>query len=208
MISYIWAKLFKKIRGKAVKNSQIDKTSVIESGSHLVNVNMDRYSYCGYDCTFINVDIGSFCSISDNVIIGGATHPIEWVSTSPIFRKRKDSIKRKFAFLEYEVSQKTTIGHDVWIGTNVLVKQGVKIGNGAIVGMGSVVTKDVDPYTIVAGNPAKEIRKRFPDEIIQVLQKSQWWTYSESSLLEIGSKFDDINAFVEYITEVKKSGRK
>ena len=94
-ISYLLAKVLKKIRGSAIVNSKIHKTSKVESGSHIVNTVFDRHSFCGYDCEIFNCDIGSFCSIANNVIIGGGMHPIDWVSTSPVFYEGRDSVKLK-----------------------------------------------------------------------------------------------------------------
>lgn len=96
------------------------------------------------------------------VSVGLAKHPMTWVSTSPAFYCGRGSIPKNLAVLDFcSDAPKTVIGHDVWIGKGVFIKGGVEIGNGAIIGMGSVVTKDVPPYTIVAGNPAREIRLRF-----------------------------------------------
>ena len=84
-IQYLWAKIFKKIRSSAIINSKVPKTAKIYSGSHVVNSQIGRYTYCGYDCEIINAKIGSFCSIARGVKIGGAMHPTNWVSTSPLF---------------------------------------------------------------------------------------------------------------------------
>src|SRR6185312_1217704 len=96
-ILYILSKVLKKIRGSSIINSKIDKTSKVESGSHIVNTTFDRYSFCGYDCEIVNCDIGSFCSIANNVKIGGGMHPMQWVSMSPVFYEGRDSIKAKFS---------------------------------------------------------------------------------------------------------------
>ncbi|MHB1105219.1 MAG: CatB-related O-acetyltransferase [Lutibacter sp.] len=181
-VSYLWSKLFKKLHGKAIINSVIDKTSKVEAGSEVVNTIMGKHSFCGYNCEIINCEIGSFCSIANNVTIGGGMHPMDWVSMSPVFYEGKDSVKAKFSEHKRIPPQKTVIGHDVWIGHSVIIKQGVNIGTGAVIGMGSVVTKDVSPYAIVAGNPAKLIRKRFSEELIIALLDSKWWKLSEDNL--------------------------
>ncbi len=197
-LKYIWSKVVKRLRGSALKNSHIHKTSKVESGSHIVNTTMGRHSFCGYDCEIVNCDIGSFCSIANGVIIGGGMHPIKWVSTSPVFYEGRDSVKTKFSTHKRKVAKKTTIGHDVWIGQNVLVKQGVSIGTGAVIGMGSVVTKDVEPYAIVAGNPAQVIRKRFDNDIIESLLNLNWWTLPDSELKELAVYFNDVQYLLKF----------
>ncbi|WP_418187286.1 CatB-related O-acetyltransferase [Aliarcobacter lanthieri] len=206
-LSYIWSKILKKLRLSALKNCKIDKTSKIESGCNLVNVEMNRHSFCGYNCEMTNVEIGSFCSIANGVIIGGGMHPIDWVSMSPVFYEGRDSVKAKFSEHKRDKVLKTMIGHDVWIGQNCLIKQGITIGNGAVIGMGSVVTKNVEPYTIVAGNPAKFIRKRFNDEIIENLEKSKWWNFSDLELKYYAKYFKKPSTFLEELERKIRNGK-
>ncbi|MGE5355532.1 MAG: CatB-related O-acetyltransferase [Deltaproteobacteria bacterium] len=196
-ILYYWAKFFKKIKYKAILNSKIHHTSKVEAGSEFINSTMDKHSFCGYDCEIINCDIGSFCSIANRVVIGGGMHPMGWVSTSPVFYEGKDSVKQKFSEHKRVPPRKTIIGHDVWIGEYAILKQGIKIGTGAVIGMGSVVTKDVEPYSIVGGNPAKEIRKRFDSETIDELLKSKWWDYSDKELNNYAKYFNEPQEFLK-----------
>ena len=195
-VIYYFSKAIKKLRCSAIKNSKIHRTSKIESGSSIVNVFMDKYSFCGYNCEIFNCEIGSYCSIANNVVIGGAMHPIKWVSMSPVFYEGRDSVKKKFAHYTREIDKMTIIEHDVWIGQNVLIKQGVRIGIGAIIGMGSVVTKDVEPYTIVAGNPAKEIKKRFDEITINRLLASKWWELNDKEISKYSPYFIDPAKFL------------
>lgn len=197
IIRTIWAKIFKKVRFSCIRNSVIDKTSKVESGCNIVSMKMDRYSFCGYDCDIINAEIGSFCSIANNVVIGGAMHPIKWVSTSPVFYKGRDSVKKKFSEFKRVEDKKTIIGHDVWIGQGTYIKQGVSIGTGAVIGMGSIVTKDVLPYSIVAGNPAKLIRYRFSEEVVKGLLESEWWEFSDSKLSEMSKNIQNPEQFLK-----------
>ena len=196
MLSYVWYKVIKKLQGKAIRNSKIHKTSKVEAGSVVVNTTMDKYSYCGYDCKIINCDIGSFSSLADGIIIGGATHPMEWVSMSPVFYKGRDSVKKKFSEFPLPGTAKTTIGNDVWIGDRAIIKAGVKVGDGAVIGMGSVVTHDVLPYEIVAGNPAKRIRFRFDNETIEELKNVEWYNWSEDIIQERAKSIKNVREFI------------
>lgn len=188
---YIASRLLKKARGSAVADSEIHPTSKVESGSTIIRTRFDRHSFCGYDCTFIDCDVGAFCSIASKVTVGGSRHPIEFVSTSPAFLSHRDSIKMKFSRHQYVYRAQTTIGNDVWIGENVLIKGGVSIGHGAVIGMGSVVTRDVPPYAIVGGNPARQIRMRFAPEIVEALLKMAWWSLPNHELSRLALHFRD-----------------
>ena len=176
-LKYLYGKFFKKIvRGKCVINSIIHKTAKINSGATIVDSTIGRYTYTCYDDEIVNCEIGQFCSISDEVVIGGAEHPISWVSTSPVFQNVKHSgPKRKFSEYDFEGIKRTVIGNDVWIGRRAIIKAGVTVGDGAVIGSGSVVTKDVPPYAIVGGVPANIIRYRFDEETIKELLQSEWW---------------------------------
>lgn len=196
-LEYLFSKLIKKLHLKAILNCKIHKTSHVAAGCHLVNVEMNKYSDIGYDCTIINTTIGSFCSFGANIIIGGANHTINWVSTSQVFSSQKDSLKKKFANHSFSHFQSNVIGNDVWIGNNVLIKAGITIGDGVVIGMGSVVTKDIPPFEIWAGNPAKLIKQRFDDDIIGKLIKIQWWNWSDSKIQEHAKYFNNIQEFIK-----------
>ena len=123
--------------------------------------------------------IGSFCSIATGatfVMHGNQGHRAEWASTFPFFYMNKDGA---FADPEdpFRPAGDTVVGHDVWIGTEAMIMPGVKIGHGAVVGSRALVTRDVEPYTIVGGHPAKPIRKRFSDEEIAMLLELAWWEW-------------------------------
>lgn len=202
-IEYIYSKIVKKLRGSSIVYSTIHPTSKIESGSNVVLTQMDKYSFCGYDCELVNCTIGSYCSIANNVIIGGAMHPVSWASMSPVFYHGRDSVKKKFSTFHRDPELKTTIGHDVWLGHGAHIKQGVTIGNGAVVGMGAVVTKDVPPYAIVAGNPAHLIRMRFSDDIIAQLEDSKWWELDDDKLSHCAEYIKEPLKFIEAVKRVK-----
>ena len=202
-LRYLISKLIKKIHLPAIKDSCLSKNSRVCPGSHLVKVELDSYSYIGNFCTVINTKVGKFCSIGDNNIIGGASHPMGWVSTSPVFYEGKNILGCNFSNHKFESYKKTIIGNDVWIGNNCLIKGGVEIKNGAVIGMGSVVTKDVGAYEVWAGNPARMIKKRFDNEIIiDMLLKSNWWNYSDDKLVKTALNFNDVEKFIKNL-EIK-----
>lgn len=130
--------------------------------------------------------IGKFCAIAKDVkfIMNGANHKISGFSTYPfsIFGNGWEKVLPKPGDLPFKGN--TTVMNDVWIGYDSLIMPGVTIGNGAIVASRSVVTKNVEPYTIVGGNPAKVIRKRFDDEVIQILEKLSWWNWNAEKITE------------------------
>lgn len=203
-LCYIISKIIKKIQLPAVKDSNIDSKAKICSASQVVNTSLGRYSYIGNNCTIINTDVGKFTSIADNCIIGGSSHPIDWVSTSPVFYKGKNILKKNFSENKYIPVTETIIGNDVWIGSNVLIKGGVKIGNGSVIGMGSVVTKDIQNYEVWAGNPARLIRKRFEDNIINELLKIEWWDFNDADLETHSDLINDIEQFIASNTKRSK----
>lgn len=181
------------------KNCLISKSSKIYPFSIITNSKINSFSYISYACKINNTTIGKFCSIAQNVKMGLGIHPINFISTSPLFYTPNNPLKyilsKNKVFNEHEP---IIIGNDVWIGTNVTILDGVKIGDGAIIGAHSLVTKDIAPYTIVGGIPAKELKKRFSPEVVEELLDIKWWDYSieklkETSIHEMFSKEVDIN---------------
>lgn len=197
----LWAKFFQRLHGTAVRSSSIDKLAKVCSNCNIINCKMEKCSYIGVNSCVVNTEIGKFCSIADNVYIGGARHPLEWVSTSPAFQNvKRTSSKIKYSQLDWNpFSKKVVIGNDVWIGHGVVIQQGVTIGDGAVIGSNAVVTKDVPPYAIVAGAPAKLIRYRFDGVIINKLEKIKWWNLSDDKLRQLGPYMNDINSFLNFI---------
>lgn len=202
-ISSLYAKIMKKLRGHSAINSQIHPTAIIYSGSEVFKSTLGRYSYIGYDCKISYSDIGAFCSFADHVYTGGDEHPMEWVSMSPVFENVKHSGPRhRFSRFEVSPTPRTTIGNDVWVGHGVSIKAGVTIGNGAVLGTGCVVTKDIPPYAIVAGVPARIIRYRFDEETICQLESSQWWTLSDDKLQNLAKYIRDPKEFLKRISKI------
>jgi len=136
------------------------------------------------------------------VIIGGARHPMEWVSMSPVFYAGRDSVRTKFAEHVLVSPDPVNIGNDVWIGSAAILLSGISVGDGAVVGAGSVVTKDVPPYAIVAGNPAKLIRYRFDNETIKKIMEIKWWNFTDEQLLRMGKCFNQPNCFFKMMKSI------
>jgi acetyltransferase-like isoleucine patch superfamily enzyme len=163
-------------------------------------------SYLGENCN-IDASIGRFCSIAANVNVVTGSHPTSgFVSTSPSFYSRR--MQNNLSFVEEEKFDEVVaadadgkhaviIENDVWIGFGVTILAGVKIGNGAVVASGAVVIKDVPPYTIVGGVPAKEIRKRFDQETIEFLLKFKWWDKPLAWLKENAEGFENVGILRE-----------
>jgi virginiamycin A acetyltransferase len=152
--------------------------------------------------------IGKFCAIAEGVtfIMNGANHRMDGITTYPfnIFGGGWEKVTPAVEQLPFKGD--TVIDNDVWIGQNVTVMPGVKIGDGAIIGANATVTKDVEPYAIVGGNPARLIKKRFSDEMIELLLKLQWWNWNEQKIfnnLELLVSVNDITAVEKLLANEK-----
>lgn len=202
-LSYIYSKIIKKLHGHSVLRSEVHKTAAISINCNVVDCKLGKHTYLGHDTQAVNADIGAFCSVSDHVFIGGAEHPMDWVSTSPAFENVGGSlINKRFAKFDVPASKHTSIGSDVWIGHSAIIKAGVIIGHGAAIGAGSVVTKDVPPYAIVAGVPAKVIRYRFDEETICQLLETEWWSLDDDTIQKIATYVNEPALFLEKIKEI------
>lgn len=180
-----------------LQEAKVDKTAAICSGVRFYRGKIGKYSYIGNNSFVSDTDIGSFTSISTDCYIGGTNHPIDWVSTSPVFHKWENIMKKNFARHEFKIFKRTYIGNDVWIGNRVMIKAGIRIGDGAVVGMGSIVTKDVGPYEIWAGNPARLIRKRFDDEIIKKFERMKWWEWDDKDIEASAKLMNNVVRFID-----------
>lgn len=163
-----------------------------------VPLQVGAFTYIQKFCRYRAAEIGRYCSIAPSVIIGEPSHPMDRITTSPLTYSNgiagfdswyfdKSPAKRKVLAYKQRLP-KTIIGHDVWIGEGAFIRAGLTIGQGAVIGARSVVTKDVPPYHIVAGIPAKTLRLRFPERTIERLLASNWWRYAvpDFSTAELG----------------------
>lgn len=171
-----------KVRGAVLSQN-------VKIGSHcnIQRGGVNSFSYMGDYCELPQVKIGKFCSIAAHVTLAAGNHPMNYISTSPYtYSKIKNSFakaqlyKDEFNYIENS-NYLCEIGNDVWIGTGAILVCGNKaltIGDGAVIAAGAVVTKDVPPYAIVAGCPAKIQKYRFSEDTISWLERKKWWTKS------------------------------
>ncbi len=214
IISILYRKLIFPFQRTAV---EINKKSIMLPGSYIKDTTLESRNYIGKNTvlkrcalgygSYVNnsgdltdADIGRYTSIGTNVSTVIGKHPIsKQVAMHPAFT----SSEKIFGFsytdkTVFDTSQKrTVIGNDVWIGNNVLIMGGVNIGDGAVIGAGSIVTKDIPPYAICAGVPAKILRYRFDDKQKQELLKIKWWTKDEAWIRDNIRRFDDIEEFLK-----------
>lgn len=168
----------------SILKSRIEDHVIINRNCTLDRSEMGFASYINQNTILKNAIIGKFCCISWNVTIyGGSTHNYHVPSMYTSFHWKKvfgNSVKNVSE--ELGGKRKTTVGNDVWIGNAAVLINGVTVGDGAIIGAGAVVTKDVPPYSIVAGVPAKVIKKRFSDDLISDLLDIRWWDWPEETI--------------------------
>lgn len=160
------------------------KYSEIRRFVKLKNSRVGKYSRINPNCKLSNTTVGNFTAIGRDSSSGLGQHPLNYVSSQNIFYKR-NNLNNKWVNKINFPSRQITIGNDVWIGVESLIMDGVSIGDGAVVGARAVVTKDVPPYSIVVGQPAKVLKYRFSPEVIERLLEIKWWNLSDK---EISSK--------------------
>ena len=184
--------------------NKIGRNCIIEKSS------IGRFSYIGNNCVFTNTHIGNFCSISSNVEIISGTHPTRnYVSTHPVFYSKETPVRFSYVNFTSFIEHKTTedghsldIGNDVWIGNHVCILEGVTIGDGAIIAAGSIVVKDIPPYSIVGGVPAKIIRKRLKFLIILIIKTLRLNSMKQKRSMKMHK---DILSFIQNQKQLKKS---
>lgn len=180
------------------------------------SLHLGAFSY-GVNGFYFGCRIGRYCSFGEEVQIGRHPHAMHWMSTSPFFYSPYKNIidmdlpkgielspvhdfKRKTRPVTAKI---TTIGNDVWIGHGAFILPGVTIGDGAVVGAMAVVTKDVPPYAVVVGSPARIMKFRFPDAQVKALLASQWWDYAPWDLK--GAPVDNIPVLLKFLKDIQAS---
>lgn len=184
-----------------MENVLLGEFTQVGTYNYLENVSLGDYSYTGQFCIIQNSIIGKFANIAAMVRIGPTDHPMDRPTQHHFTYRRKlygFGEEDDLDFMKKRRNRKILIGHDTWIGHGAIIMPEVKIGNGAVIGSGAIVTKDVEPYTIVVGAPGRPIKKRFSDEVIMKLQSIKWWDWPYEKIKENFKDFLlDINTFVE-----------
>lgn len=184
-----------------IKRTSLGSNVTIGSNVKLEEVDVARYSYVANRVSLTDVQVGSFCSIGPGTQNHLGNHPTRaFVSTSPVFYSPDAPIP---SFVETETfpayGGRVIIGHDVWIGAEAVIMDGVTIGDGAVIAARSVVTRDVPPYAIVGGLPARLIRFRFDEETIESLKSFKWWDKDLTWIQSNAARFQNIEQFKSLI---------
>ncbi len=181
-----------------LRNVKFGKSVCLGDHVVLLNSSIGDHSYVNGHAQIKNTTIGKFCSIASGVKIVLGAHPTNLISLHPAFyavNKPMETFADQQYFDEYS---KVTIGNDVWIGEDAIIPGGITIGDGAVIASRAVVTKDVAPYSVVGGVPARHLKFRFSDEKIQALSQIKWWDKDEKWLRENFRLFLDVDQFFSH----------
>lgn len=188
--------------GCSISDSTFGAYTEVGQGTRVANSHFGAYSYCDRCCDIANTEVGKFANIASFVRIGATDHPLDRVSLHHFMYRSAaywEDAEDDAEWFARRAARRSVIGHDTWIGHNAQVKPEVRVGNGAVVASGAVVTRDVAPYTIVAGIPAKPVRDRLPRPLSDRVEALGWWDWDHRALRDALADFRQLTvpAFLE-----------
>lgn len=190
--------------GCNVKQVEFGNNVFVGAGTSLENCRIGSHSYINSGARILNTEIGKFCSVGPGVKIVLGNHPVNMVSTHPAFYADNKPFKTYADAHYFEEYSRVIIGNDVWIGEDVMIPGGVRIGDGAVIMSRAVVTRDVEPYAIVGGVPARLVKWRFDEQTRELIRNSAWWNRSEDWLRLNFRKFHDPEEFIDFLRTQEK----
>jgi acetyltransferase-like isoleucine patch superfamily enzyme len=175
-----------------------------------------RFTYFNYDCEISDADFGRYCSVGQRSVINPGEHPTDWLSTHPFVGDPSGiscgmagepayAAIAGAALSAPRPTRRVTIGHDVWLGANTVVLSGVSIGDGAVIAAGAVVSRDVAPFAVVGGVPARVLRYRFPADMIRRLAELRWWDYDLGAVRDV-IDYSDLERATAMLEAMKARG--
>jgi hypothetical protein len=183
-----------------IRDSVLGPWTAIGPNCSISESTFGDYSYCAGDVSIIYSEVGKFCSFASHVRLNPGNHPMDRVTQHHMTYRRAQYGFGELddeAFFDWRRADKVTVGHDVWLGHGVLLMPGVSVATGAVIGAGAVVTRDIAPYTIAVGVPARPLRQRFTNEVVEKLMQIAWWDWPREVLEERLDELCDLPAFLE-----------
>ena len=219
IIKATFVKLKNKEKLRSAKSAIVDSKDVFE-GSNFIGKNavvkdcqIGFASYVAYESHIEHCQIGKYCCIGPYVRTITGKHPIEFAAMHPFFYAKKNQIGESYVdttkyeehdYIDNEKHYQVFIGNDVWIGNGAKIMAGVHIGDGAVIAADALIVKDVEPYSIVGGVPAKLIKWRFSPEMIERFKKIKWWEYDESIIKKNAKLFENVEQMLEQFEKEKR----